>query len=89
MAQLAIYSYEICYRPGAANRNADVLSRMPEETADIVVHAVRSTASPTSPKRVGRWVRQQKMDSDLQLHTWKTQGEPPIISDLSTLSLQF
>lgn len=38
-AQLANFNFELKYRPGASNRNADVLSRLPQETrADQQAH---------------------------------------------------
>ncbi|XP_072562274.1 uncharacterized protein [Paramormyrops kingsleyae] len=83
VAQLANYSYEIHYRPGARNQNADALSRLPGDPADVVMYGVESTMLPEALAEPGGWGRQQKEDPDLrQMHIWKAQGEPPrILSD--------
>ena len=44
-AQLANYTFDIKYRPGTANRNADLLSRLPE----IQCAAVQVDGEPASP----------------------------------------
>lgn len=89
VAQLANYSYEIRYRPGTANRNADALSRLPGEITEAAAQAVRKTEPVESPMGPERWGKQQKRDPDLQqMHLWKAQGEPPTLTNPSTLSSQ-
>lgn len=42
-AQLANFRYTIKYRPGTENRNADALSRLPEQKGEVApVHADRA-----------------------------------------------
>lgn len=89
VAQLANFSYEICYRPGTANRNADVLSRLPGESASLLVHVAGCTTSPGQHVVPNEWSEQQNEDPDLRLlHTLKVNNEQPTKSDCSSLSPQ-
>lgn len=89
VAQLANFSYEIRYRPGTANRNADVLSRIPGEVANSLVHVAGCTTSPEQQVVSIEWSEQQKEDLDLRrLHALKVGNEPPPRSNCSSLSPQ-
>lgn len=72
-AQLANFRYTIKYRPGTQNKNADALSRIPEQMPAVAsVHVGRTTVTEDVP-----WVERQAKDPDLtQLHQWKEQGIP-------------
>lgn len=48
ISQLALFNYEIKYRPGAANRNADALSRLPLLSADQPAIVVPGITVPES-----------------------------------------
>lgn len=48
VSQLALFNYDIKYRPGAANRNADALSRLPLPSADQPVIALPGITVPKS-----------------------------------------
>lgn len=90
-AQLANYSYEIRYRPGTKNQNADILSRLPGETTGAIVQATRSTApwAMGQSSELELWRERQMGDPDFRLlHAWITEGEPPAPIDRSVLSPQ-
>lgn len=88
-AQLANYSYEIRYRPGKTNQNADILSRLPGETAGALVQATVSTTPTEQPTDREVWRERQMGDPDLRLlHTWRVEGEPNTATDRSTFSPQ-
>ncbi|KAL0154049.1 hypothetical protein M9458_050649 [Cirrhinus mrigala] len=48
VSQLALFEYEIKYRPGTANRNADALSRLPLRSVDHSINVPPGFAVPLS-----------------------------------------
>lgn len=60
VAQLATFTYEIKYRPGKSNANADALSRHPVAAGDVL-------AVETVPVNTEEWGDAQKRDEVVQL----------------------
>lgn len=78
-AQLANFRYTIRYRPGVANRNADVLSRIPGERANVAARLVDvEQEEAQAANEPLRWCAKLREDPDLsQLMHWKQQGPAP------------
>ena len=90
VAQLANYSYEIRYRPGTANRNADVLSRLPGEATSTTTQATACMAVVAPGSGSNLWVTRQRDDPDLRLlQAWRLEAEPPVTGNRSTVPPQF
>jgi hypothetical protein len=95
-AQLANFSYDIKYRPGASNQNADLLSRLPGAlSAGVQVTEDRAEATPAEPPtHLGDpeetpWLEWQRQDPDLQqICLWVEVGTLPPDLDKRSLSLQ-
>ena len=89
VAQLANYSYEVRYRPGTANRNADVLSRLPGEATSTTTQATACTTSVEPCPGSNLWATRQIEDPDLRLlQAWRLEAEPPVTGNRSALSPQ-
>ncbi|XDV20421.1 hypothetical protein PO909_025751 [Leuciscus waleckii] len=72
-AQLANFDFELKYRPSASNRNADVLSRLPQETgsnrqAQVETAVVESEASTEAEDHWRDW--QEKDQTVAQMKGW-------------------
>ena len=85
-AQLANFNFELCYRPGSTNQNADTLSRLPTDVNSNVVGAESSFHPPGEAAAVATeeeepgidWPALQKLDPDLGLMwQWKEEGKVP------------
>ena len=95
-AQLANFSYDIKYRPGASNQNADLLSRLPGAlSAGVQVTEDRAEATPAEPPtHLGDpeetpWLEWQRQDPDLQqICLWVEVGTLPPDLDKRSLSPQ-
>ena len=83
---LSAYSYEIRYRPGKQQANADALSRLPlpnfpskiPEAAEMVLLMNELSQSPTSAKDIRRWTSKDPILSQVlraTLRGWK-EGTP-------------
>lgn len=84
-AQLANFDFELKYRSGIANRNADLLSRLPQETiptqqAEMVpaqqaqVSAVELDTAPDVGNEWRDW--QEEEPALVQVKEWVTEGHP-------------
>ena len=83
-AQLANFNFDISYRPGSSNQNADALSRVPVEVGSHLVNAQalpqNSIEADPSVTLEGNhpeadWPTLQEADADLGLiRQWKTEG---------------
>ncbi|KAL2093598.1 hypothetical protein ACEWY4_010910 [Coilia grayii] len=90
VAQLANFSYDIRYRPGATNRNADVLSRLPGEATNLLVHVAGCSTTSEQQGAPEGWSERQAEDPDLRrLRALKASKEPPPRSDCPSLSPEF
>jgi len=70
-AQLANFKYTIKYRPGTQNRNADALSRLPDQEGKRPVCVDQVMAEDKT------WEERQARDPDLaQIRQWKEQRLP-------------
>lgn len=77
-AQLANFDFELKYRPGIANHNADVLSRLPQETAPTWQAQVSIVESDAAPNVGDRWRDWQEEEPVLvQLKGWVREGHIP------------
>ncbi|KAL2095651.1 hypothetical protein ACEWY4_007799 [Coilia grayii] len=77
------------YRPGTANQNADVLSRLPGEAPSNTTRVMTCTAPTDSGRDVGSWVKRQGDDPDLRrLQAWRVELEPPAHVDMASISPQ-
>lgn len=96
MAPLANYSYELKYRPGAVNRNADLLSRLPEGS-DVEVLAVEQcpagtgeegpSVAPSTGTGSTFWRGSQQGDPEpRQVFQWLEEGRRPSQEDRNKLS---
>lgn len=88
-AQMANFSYTIRYRPGASNRNADVLSRIQGERVDAATRVVEAEPGETeTTSGPPHWHSIQKDDPDLaQLMSWKEKGGAPSPAQATQTSL--
>lgn len=85
VAQLSNYTFDIKYRPGATNQNADLLSRLPEVVHDVVPSDVGPIQAEGLQVRVDEpqvpvdlWKERQQSNSDLtQLRRWLRAGKAP------------
>ncbi|KAG5267095.1 hypothetical protein AALO_G00239850 [Alosa alosa] len=85
MAQLANYTFELCYRPGSSHQNADALSRVPVEVNSHLVEAQvlprpsdgqDTRGSPEVDVPQGKWTALQEADRDLKLiRQWKAESK--------------
>lgn len=74
VAQLANFNYSLRYRPGKANQNADILSRLPGEQGVAVCLLQEGGAVLPEPD----WAFQQQQDPDLALlQRWYDRGSLP------------
>lgn len=85
-AQLAIFDFESKYRQGIANRNADVLSGLSQETVPTQQAETMPTQeaqvlaleSHTAPDVGNQWKDLQEREPALvQVKEWVTEGQPP------------
>lgn len=79
-AQLSNFDFELKYRPGASNRNADVLSRLPLETgsdrqAQVETAVVESEASTEAEDHWKDW--QEKDQTVAQMKGWVVRNSFP------------
>lgn len=66
------------YRPGIANRNADVLSRLPQETVPTQQAQVSTVESDAVPDVGNQWRDWQEEEPPLaQVKEWVTEGHIP------------
>lgn len=83
VSQLANYNYTLRYRPGSANRNADILSRLPRDQGTTV--CLLQGGDIALPER--DWALQQQEDPDLGLLLrWHERGSPPTAQERKSAS---
>ncbi|XP_062393454.1 uncharacterized protein LOC134080855 [Sardina pilchardus] len=85
MAQLANYTFELCYKPGSSHQNADALSRVPGAASSHLVGAHVLPQPSDGPDTRGPpevdvpladWPALQEADDDLGLiRQWKAEGK--------------
>ncbi|KAJ8009963.1 hypothetical protein DPEC_G00069630 [Dallia pectoralis] len=76
-AQLANFQFELKYRPGVANKNADVLSRFPQEAAVLMTSAEDQSCQPEE-RSVSIWSERQENNPALkEVCGWIKQGRRP------------
>jgi len=85
VAQLANFQFDIKYRPGVANRNADVLSRVPQEEEVGVNQTTIDPPESRAPQLDGEeWQERQPEDPALrQVCEWLQQGRRPTAEEKS------
>ena len=84
---LLTYEYELIYRPGRENGNADTLSRLPlpdvpQSTpvpGDIINVMENINASPVDALKVKQWTARDPILS--QVMQFVLQGWPPVVED--------
>lgn len=80
-AQLANFDFELKYRPGSSNRNADLLSRLPQEAESCGLQASEETAvveSEDSRATCESWKSCQEEDQVLsRVLEWVSRGHHP------------
>ena len=85
VAQLAQFNFDIKYRPGPSNRNADALSRLPsspgppEGTAAPATPPAQNQAITAAPSRSAAELRQLQQADDSLRYIWQVweQQRPP------------
>lgn len=82
-AQLANFNFQLCYRPGSVNQNADALSRLPVEACSQLVdaehpqrsHHETNAEAPGVENEGEDWTGIQEQDPDLRrIRQWKQEG---------------
>lgn len=82
-AQLANFDFDVKYRPGVTNKNADVLSRFPQEeetkACPVMAEGAEEAEAPES-----EWAERQQEDPALQeVRAWLQRGRLPTTEDRS------
>ena len=81
---LLTYAYELIYRPGRENGNADTLSRLPlpdvPQSTPVPRHLIENiNASPVDALKVKQWTARDPVLS--QVMQFVLQGWPPVVED--------